>query len=108
VREEPPARSAGDGDDRRLEGRLRPSRRHLVCDADIVDAPAPRELNRRVHLKYVTERGLELDAVKPYLATDDITLRLRPTTVSSWDLRNTEQGRALLESGAFHRLEPVH
>jgi hypothetical protein len=80
----------------------------LVCDADIVDAPAPRELNRRVYPKYITERGLELDAVKPYLATDDITLRLRPTTVSSWDLRNTEQGRALLESGAFHRLEPVH
>jgi PPOX class probable F420-dependent enzyme len=80
----------------------------LVCDADIVDAPASREMNRRVHLKYVTERGLELDAVKQYLATDDITLRLRPTKVSSWDLRNTEQGRALLESGAFHRLEPVH
>jgi PPOX class probable F420-dependent enzyme len=80
----------------------------LVCDADIVDAPASRELNRRVHLKYLTERGLALDAVKPYLATDDITLRLRPTKVSSWDLRNTEQGRALLESGAFHRLEPVH
>jgi hypothetical protein len=56
----------------------------------------------------VTEGGLELDAVKPYLATDDITLCLRPTTVSSWDLRNTEQGRALLESAAFHRLEPVH
>jgi hypothetical protein len=35
----------------------------LVCDADIVDAPASRALNRRVHLKYVTERGLELDAV---------------------------------------------
>jgi hypothetical protein len=80
--QEPPARSAGNG--------------------------ASRELNRRVHLKYVTEGGLELDAVKPYLATDDITLCLRPTTVSSWDLRNTEQGRALLESAAFHRLEPVH
>ena len=80
----------------------------LVCDADIVDARASCELNRRLHLKYVTERGLELDAVKQYLATDDITLRLRPTKVSSWDLRNTEQGRALLETGAFHPLEPVH
>jgi hypothetical protein len=80
----------------------------LVCDADIVDAPKSRELNRRVHLKYVTERGLELNAVKTYLATDDVTLRLRPAKISSWDLRNTEQGHALLESGAFHRLAPVH
>jgi PPOX class probable F420-dependent enzyme len=80
----------------------------LVCQADIVETTASRELNRRVHRKYVTERGLELDPVKGYLATDDITLRLRPTKVSSWDLRNTEQGRALLQSGAFHRLEQVH
>jgi PPOX class probable F420-dependent enzyme len=80
----------------------------LVCDADIIKAPASRELNRRVHLKYVTERGLELDAVKAYLATDDVTLRLRPIKVSSWDLRNTEQGRALRQSGAFHRLAQVH
>jgi hypothetical protein len=65
-------------------------------------------LNRRVHLKYVTELGLELDPVGQYLATDDVTLRCRPTKISSWDLRNTEQGRALMQSGAFHRLEPVH
>jgi PPOX class probable F420-dependent enzyme len=32
----------------------------LVCEADIVDAPASQGLNRRVHLKYVTEPGLEL------------------------------------------------
>jgi PPOX class probable F420-dependent enzyme len=80
----------------------------LVCTADIVEAPASRELNRHVHLKYVTESGLELEPVKRYLATDDVTLRLRPTKISSWDLRNTEQGRALLESGAFHRLEAIH
>jgi PPOX class probable F420-dependent enzyme len=80
----------------------------LACEAEIVDLPLSRELNRRVHLKYVTEPGLELDPVRRYLATDDVTLRLRPTKISSWDLRNTEQGRALLETRAFHRLEPVH
>ena len=80
----------------------------LVCDADLDDSPAARGLNRRIHLKYVTEAGLELDAVKGYLATDDVTLRLRPRKVSSWDLRNTEQGRALLETGEFQRLEQVH
>lgn len=80
----------------------------LACEAEVLDLPASRELNRRVHLRYVTEAGLELDPVKRYLATDDVTLRLRPTKISSWDLRNTEQGRALLETGAFHRLEAVH
>lgn len=80
----------------------------LVCEADIVEAPASLELNRRVHLRYVTERGLELEPVRRYLATDDVTLRFRPVRISSWDLRNTEQGRALLETGAYHRLAPVH
>jgi PPOX class probable F420-dependent enzyme len=80
----------------------------LVCEADIVDPPESRELNRRVHLKYVTEAGLGLEPVKRYLATDDVTLLFRPTKISSWDLRGTEQGRALMARGDFHRLEPVH
>ena len=80
----------------------------LVCHADIVHSPRSRELNRSVHRKYVTETGLELEPVGRYLATDDVTLRLRPVRISSWDLRDTEQGRALLESDEFHRLEPVH
>jgi hypothetical protein len=62
----------------------------LVCHADIVDAPASLELNRRVHLKYVTEHGLELEHVRRYLATDDVTLRLQPVKTSSWDLRNAD------------------
>jgi PPOX class probable F420-dependent enzyme len=80
----------------------------LFCEAELVEAPESLELNRRIHLKYVTEEGLELDAVKEYLSTDDCTLRLRPQRMSSWDLRETPQGRALLESGAFHRLQAVH
>ena len=76
----------------------------LVCDVEIVTAPESLELNRRIHRKYVTERGLELDPVRRYLATDDVTLRLRSRAVSSWDLRSTEQGRSLAESGEFHRL----
>jgi PPOX class probable F420-dependent enzyme len=80
----------------------------LVCDAELVVAPASLEINRRIHLKYVTERGLQLGPVKSYLATDDITIRLRPHTVSSWNLRETDQAQALLESGEFHRLERVH
>jgi hypothetical protein len=80
----------------------------LVCHSEIVDAPASLELNRRVHLKYVTEHGLELEPVRRYLATDDVTLRLQPVKTSSWDLRSAEPSRTLLESGEFHRLLGVH
>jgi PPOX class probable F420-dependent enzyme len=79
----------------------------LVGRVEIVRAPESLELNRRIHLKYVTERGLELEPVRRYLSTDDITLRFVPERVSSWDLRATDQARALLETGEYHRLAPV-
>lgn len=80
----------------------------LVGRAEIVRAPPSFELNRRIHEKYVTERGLALDPVRCYLSTDDITIRFVPERMSSWDLRNTEQGDALRASGEFRRLVPVH
>lgn len=76
----------------------------IVGRAEIVEAPRSFELNRMVHRKYVTERGLALASVRAYLATDDITIRVVPEKASSWDLRATEQGRALIESGEYHRL----
>lgn len=76
----------------------------LVGRVEIVPSPEALDLNRRIHLKYVTERGLDLDPVRTYLQTDDVTLRLLPEKVSSWDLRSTEQGRALLTTGEFHAL----
>lgn len=62
-------------------------------------------LNRRIHLKYLTERGRELDVVDRYLSTDDVTIRFEPERVSSWNLADTPQGRALLESAEFHPLD---
>ncbi len=61
--------------------------------------------NRQIHLKYVTERGRELDPVDRYLATDNVTIRLVPERVSSWNLRDTDHGRALLETKEFHPLD---
>lgn len=78
----------------------------LVGRVEIVGAPESFSLNRRIHEKYVTSAGLELAVVRAYLGTDDITLRFRPERLSSWDLRHTEQGRALSASGEFHRLVP--
>ena len=79
----------------------------LVGRVEIVEAPESFALNRRIHEKYVTPAGLELAPVRAYLATDDITLRFFPERLSSWDLRNTEQGRVLAASGEFHRLVPT-
>jgi general stress protein 26 len=62
-------------------------------------------LNRRIHLKYLTEHGRDLDVVDRYLSTDDITIRFEPERVSSWNLADTEQGQALRESGEFHALD---
>jgi PPOX class probable F420-dependent enzyme len=76
----------------------------LTGRATILRAPVSLELNRRIHQKYVTDRGLELDPVRTYLSTDDVTIRLVPERVSSWDLRNTEQGRALATTGEFRPL----
>ncbi len=67
----------------------------LVGRAEFVTGPAALELNRQVHLKYVTEEGLDLEPVRAYLSTDDVTIKFRPERVTSWDLRSTEQGRAL-------------
>ena len=77
----------------------------LVGRAHLVEGPDALELNGRIHRKYVTEAGLALDPVRTYLATDDVTIRLVPERVSSWDLRSTEQGAALLSTGEFHRLD---
>lgn len=77
----------------------------LVGRATLIEGPEALELNRSIHQKYVTEKGLGLEPVRTYLATDDVTIRIVPERVSSWDLRSTPQGNALLSTGEFHRLE---
>lgn len=76
----------------------------LVGRAELVEGSDALALNRRVHRKYVTDAGLALEPVRTYLATDDVTIRIRPDRVSSWDLRQTPQGRVLAETGEFERL----
>lgn len=80
----------------------------LVGPVAIVRGPRALELNRRIHLRYVTERGLALDGVRRYLSGDDVTIRLQPERVATWDSRETKESGELLESGEFERLSPVH
>jgi PPOX class probable F420-dependent enzyme len=76
----------------------------LTGRAVVLRGPDALAVNRRIHLKYLTERGRELEVVDRYLATDDVTIRFTPERASSWDLRNTDQGRAVAETGEFHHL----
>lgn len=76
----------------------------IVGRAELVEVPRSLELNRAIHRKYVTDRGLALVPVCEYLLGDDITLRLLPERVSAWDLRETPQGRALMETGEYRAL----
>jgi nitroimidazol reductase NimA-like FMN-containing flavoprotein (pyridoxamine 5'-phosphate oxidase superfamily) len=77
----------------------------LTGRAEILRGPEALELNRRIHLKYLTERGRDLDVVDRYLSTDDVTIRFVPERVSSWNLRDTEQAQALRTTGGFHGSE---
>ena len=82
-----------------LRGITLTGRAEILRDAEAVSR------NRRIHLRYLTERGRDLQPVDRYLATDDVTIRFVPERASSWDLRNTEQNRALTETGAFRPLD---
>ena len=77
----------------------------LVGRAELLDGDDALATNRRIHLKYVTERGRDLEPVDRYLATDDVTIRFVPERVSAWNLRDTEQGQALLAEQEFHPLD---
>jgi PPOX class probable F420-dependent enzyme len=76
----------------------------LTGRAEIVRGEEALAVNRRIHLKYLTEQGRGLEVVDRYLATDDVTIRFVPERVSSWNLRDTDQGRAVRQGKQFHPL----
>jgi PPOX class probable F420-dependent enzyme len=77
----------------------------VIGRAELRDGEDAIAVNRLRHLKYMTESGSRLEAVDRYLATDDVTIRVVPERVSTWNLRDSNQGRALLETGEFHPLD---
>jgi PPOX class probable F420-dependent enzyme len=77
----------------------------LTGRAAIVRGHEALALNRRIHLKYLTEEGRDLPAVDRYLSTDDVTIQFMAERVSSWNLRDTEQGHAVADAGAARPLD---
>jgi PPOX class probable F420-dependent enzyme len=72
----------------------------LVGEVTIDRGPGAPEVNREIHLRYLTQEGRELPEVDRYLGTDDVTIRFLPVRLSAWDLRETPQGRAVAQAGA--------
>jgi PPOX class probable F420-dependent enzyme len=83
-----------------LKGVLVRGRVELVEGDDAV------RLNRSIHLRYVTDAGLELEEVASYLTRgDDVTIRVHMDEVHSWNLAGTPAGKALAASGEVHALD---
>jgi PPOX class probable F420-dependent enzyme len=68
----------------------RPGAERGVCAAgvaELVTGPASRELNARIHRRYMSEAALADPAVGPVMAgLDDVTIRLKPVRCHAWDM----------------------
>jgi nitroimidazol reductase NimA-like FMN-containing flavoprotein (pyridoxamine 5'-phosphate oxidase superfamily) len=72
----------------------------------LLDGPQARALNRSIHTRYITERGLRQSEVERYLTSgDDLTIVVAMEDVTSWNLAEGEAGRALARSGEVHPLD---
>jgi PPOX class probable F420-dependent enzyme len=84
-----------------------------VCGAsiagrvEIVRPPDAGSLVESVHRRYVTEQGAADPAVGQFLASDDLALRLRPSSGFTWDERDSAASRALRSLGGALPLVPT-
>ena len=84
-----------------------------VCGASIrgrvelVEGAAADPLVELVHRRYVTAAGERLPAAGPFLASDDIAVRLLPGAAFTWDERASTAAGELRAAGAAFPLEPT-
>jgi nitroimidazol reductase NimA-like FMN-containing flavoprotein (pyridoxamine 5'-phosphate oxidase superfamily) len=65
-----------------------------------------RQTNRLIHLKYVTPKGLNDAEVASYLSKgDDVTIKVHMDHLISWNLADSEAGKALNLGGWVHALD---
>jgi nitroimidazol reductase NimA-like FMN-containing flavoprotein (pyridoxamine 5'-phosphate oxidase superfamily) len=59
-----------------------------LCGADVISGENSREINARIHRRYMSEAALADPRAGGTMATmDDITLKLTPTGWYGWDMR---------------------
>ena len=74
---------------------------------ELVEGAEARDLNRVVHLRYITAEGLAFPEVGGLLENDDVTLRLVPEKASTWDMRPLPGAALLRRTSAFEPLAPT-
>lgn len=58
----------------------------ITGEAEILHGADAKRINRMIHLRYMGSRGLAARSVQDYLSSDDVTIRVNPKRIVSWDL----------------------
>lgn len=59
-----------------------------VCTAEVITGESSKEINSRIHRRYMSQAGLaDPRAGGTLAAMDDVTLKLTPTGWYTWDMR---------------------
>ncbi|MDW0171431.1 MAG: pyridoxamine 5'-phosphate oxidase family protein [Nitrososphaeraceae archaeon] len=73
---------------------------------ELVEGEEARKINHQIHLKYVTEEGLNDPSVASYLSKgDDVTVRIHIEHIVNWNLADSKAGRALRVKGRSRQLD---
>ena len=73
---------------------------------ELVQGEEARNINHQIHLKYVTEEGLNDPSVASYLSKgDDVTVRINMEHIVNWNLADSNAGRALRVKGRSRQLD---
>jgi PPOX class probable F420-dependent enzyme len=66
-----------------------------IGKAELITGDRSRELNRRIHSRYMSAAAMSDPGIEPVFASfDDVTIRLSPTSWTAWDM-------AALDAQAF-------
>ncbi|MDW0212833.1 MAG: pyridoxamine 5'-phosphate oxidase family protein [Nitrososphaeraceae archaeon] len=73
---------------------------------ELVEGEEARKINHQIHLKYVTEEGLNDPSIASYLSKgDDVTVRIHMEHIVNWNLADSKAGRALRVKGRSRQLD---
>jgi PPOX class probable F420-dependent enzyme len=67
--------------------------------AEVVRGDEARSIVDRVHRRYLEAAGADDPAVRAFLDSDDVALRLRPVSALTWDERESEASRVVRSAG---------
>ena len=73
---------------------------------ELLDGEEAQKKNHAVHSKYVTPEGLRNISVASYLSKgDDVTLKVRMDQIISWNIADSDAGKALRTQGLSRPLD---